>query len=112
MKLSFYYIIGITINSMHPGVVFTDLARYHVKGNVFLKYLYRLFGTLFLRSPDDGAQTIIHMATEPSLAGVNGKYFGDCRIEELKSNAKDVRVAENLFELSEQLCGIDYKSVL
>ena len=97
---------------MHPGVVCTNLARYHLRGNVFLSYLYRLFGAMFLRSSEDGAQTIVHMATEPSLKDVSGKYFGDCRIEELRDNAKDVRVAENLFELSEELCQIEYKTYL
>ncbi|XP_066911068.1 retinol dehydrogenase 14-like [Clytia hemisphaerica] len=103
---------GITINAMHPGIVFTDLARYRIGGNVFLRYLYNIFGTLFLRSSAVGAQTIIHMVTEPSLKGVSGKYFGECRVEELKENAKDERVAEKLFELSEQLCGVNYKTVL
>ena len=97
---------------MHPGMVYTDLARYRIGGNVLLRYLYNIFGTLFLRSSDDGAQTIVHMATEPSLKGVTGKYFGNCQIEELKEEAKDERSAEKLFELSEELCGVDFKSVL
>ena len=104
--------LGISINAMHPGMVFTDLARYRIGGNVFLRYLYNLFGALFLRSSEDGAQTIIHMVTEPSLKGVSGKYFGECRVEELKEKAKDERVAEKLFELSERLCGVDFKTVL
>lgn len=97
---------GITVNVMHPGIVFTDLARYHIKNNIFLKYLYQLFGTLFLRSADDGAETIIHMATDPQLQGVSGEYFGDCDIEDLQPHAKDVKVAERLFALSEEYCGV------
>ena len=93
---------------MHPGIVWTELARYRLT-NIVTKILYRIFAYFLLQTPKQGAQTIIYMATEVSLKGVSGQYFGKCQIEDLKENAKDQKVAEKLWEISEQLTGITWK---
>ena len=59
-----------TVNSLHPGSVATELARYFPGYSV----LYPCLG-LFLKSPWEGAQTNIHCAVEESLENVSGKYF-------------------------------------
>lgn len=93
---------SITVNSMHPGVVWTELGRYRIP-NYIVKLLFTIPAYFLMRSPDQGAQTIIHMATEPSLKGVTGKYFGDCSIESLNSHAEDQHMSEKLWEMSEHL---------
>jgi len=100
---------GITVNSMHPGVVWTELGRYRLK-NFFLKLLFMIPAYFLLRSPAQGAETIVHMATEPELCGVSGKYFGDCAIESVQENAEDDGAAEKLWELSEILTGFRWSS--
>jgi len=33
-----------------------------------------------LQSPEQGAQTTVHLAVSESLEGVSGKYFLDCKV--------------------------------
>ena len=87
---------------MHPGVVRTELGRYRLT-NPILKFLFNILGYFLLRTPKEGAQTILYLATEPSLRTISGKYFGDCKIEEVTDAAKDDKLAEKLWELSELL---------
>lgn len=97
---------GITVNSMHPGIVWTELAR-HKLTNIALKVLYNISAYFLLRKPQEAAQTILYMATEPSLKDSSGKYFGDCRLEELKDTAKDDKMSKKLWEISEKLTGLE-----
>lgn len=55
----------VTVNCLHPGVVETKLLRtgFNMQG-----------ATL-----ESGAQTSLFLATSPSVEGVTGKYFDDCR---------------------------------
>lgn len=87
---------------MHPGVVRTELGRYRL-ANPILKFLFNILGYFLLRTPKEGAQTILYLATEPSLRTISGKYFGDCKIEKVTDAAKDDKLAEKLWELSELL---------
>jgi len=102
---------SVVINSMHPGVVHTELVRHNYLYK--LSYLTRmLIVTLqyfLLRTPDEGAQTIIYMATEPALKGVSGKYFGDCKLEGLAKIAENDQMGEKLWEMSEKLTGFKWQ---
>jgi len=60
-----------------------------------------------MRSATEGAQTVIYLATSDDVAGVSGKYFGDCKEEMLKQHALDSDVAKQLWDVSEKLCGLD-----
>jgi len=98
---------GVTVNSMHPGVVWTSLGRYRLK-NFIMRWLWAIPGYFLLRSAEEGAQTIVHMATDPHLRGVSGKYFGDCKVESVRPNAQDGNVASMLWEMSEKLTGFRF----
>ncbi|XP_002161411.1 retinol dehydrogenase 14 [Hydra vulgaris] len=99
--------LDITANSMHPGVVWTELARYKLS-NFVTKLLYNFFGFFFLRTPDQGAQTIIYMATDPSLKSITNQYFGDCQIEELLPHARCEKRSSKLWEVSEELTASNF----
>lgn len=64
---------GVTVNSLHPGSVATELGRYFPGFSILYPTL-----TLFFKSPWEGAQTNIHCAVEESLENVTGKYFRYC----------------------------------
>jgi len=98
---------GVTVNSMHPGVVWTSLGRYRLK-NFILRLLFAIPGYFLLRSAEEGAQTIVYMATDAHLRGVSGKYFGDCKVESVRANAQDGNVAMMLWEMSEKLTGFRF----
>ena len=71
----------VTVNSLHPGVVATELLRYAESEtfNVVLRWAHKLFYYTFvqhmLKTSVEGAQTSIHCAVDEGLDGVTGKYF-------------------------------------
>ena len=93
------------MNSVHPGIVWTELAR-HSTINPVLKYLAYPLLILILKTPWQGAQTAIYCATEPTLEEVSGQYFGDCRQKECAPQAKDDGIAKKLWEVSEEMTGL------
>lgn len=89
-----------TSNSLHPGVVVTNIAR-NLPG--WQDAIFRFAGSLFLKSVEEGAATTCYVATSPELAGVNGCYFSDCNPVTPSTNMLDDDMAERLWSVSEQL---------
>jgi NAD(P)-dependent dehydrogenase (short-subunit alcohol dehydrogenase family) len=90
---------GVTANCLHPGSVNTNFFN-NVKG-VFGFFTW--IGKPFLRSPEQGADTIIWLATSPELDGVTGKYFFDRREKRSSAESYDLNVAKRLWEESERM---------
>ena len=76
-------------------------------GSSLKQLLYPIFAFLFMRTPFQGAQTIVHLATSSDVDGVSGKYFGDCKEEKIKEHALDEKSALGLWQLSEKACGLE-----
>jgi len=66
------YGTGVTVNAMHPGWADTAAIRDALPG------FSRLIGPL-LRTPEEGADTIVWLAGAPELAGRSGEFFLDRR---------------------------------
>ena len=64
--------LPISVNSLHPGFIATDLAR-ETKG--IIRFFFDLFSQMAAMNSWDGAQNSIHLATSPELASVSGEYF-------------------------------------
>jgi NAD(P)-dependent dehydrogenase (short-subunit alcohol dehydrogenase family) len=64
----------VTINSLHPGVVNTNLIRSPVYTK-FLKYAMYPFVWYFTKTESDGCQCTLFVALSPKIEGVSGKYF-------------------------------------
>jgi NAD(P)-dependent dehydrogenase (short-subunit alcohol dehydrogenase family) len=64
---------GVTANCLHPGVVNTNLGR----GSLNLFSLGAAFARRLYRTPEEGAVTLVHLASSPAVAGVTGRYFVD-----------------------------------
>lgn len=90
---------GVTVNCVHPGAVATGLGKNN--GRV----AQMLIGLLapFFRSPEQGAETSIHVATAPELASVSGKYFMRCRERTPARAALDRDAARRLWEVSAEM---------
>lgn len=99
---------GVTANSLHPGVVLTDLGR-HILPTVSLWLKVALSPLVFFicKNPWQGAQTNIHCAVAKELEKTTGLYFSDCAPKEPAPQAKDDEVARRLWELSAQMVGLD-----
>ncbi|XP_029451821.1 retinol dehydrogenase 14 [Rhinatrema bivittatum] len=95
----------VTVNSLHPGIVRTNLGRY-INIPLLAKPLFNLVSWAFFKTPAEGAQTPVYLASSPEVDGVSGKYFGDCKEEELLPKATDDLVARKLWDVSEIMVGL------
>jgi hypothetical protein len=67
---------GITVNAVHPGIVNTDILRHSSYYDSWLStVVLKPLVWLFIKSPRQGAQTIVYASLDPSLENVSGKYF-------------------------------------
>jgi NAD(P)-dependent dehydrogenase (short-subunit alcohol dehydrogenase family) len=91
---------GMTVNAVHPGHTASDIwkTNFGVIGPV-LKW----FMSLFARTPEQAAETLIYLATSNDVAGVSGRYFEDCQAVETTGMSHDVELAMKLWEVSEQI---------
>ena len=89
----------ITANALHPGAVASGFGRNHPG---FFGRLVAI-GAPFLASPEKGARTTLHVATDPALRGVTGKYFSGCREKAPSRAASDDDTALRLWQISEAM---------
>jgi NAD(P)-dependent dehydrogenase (short-subunit alcohol dehydrogenase family) len=89
-----------TANSVHPGVIFTNLGRHFPKWQTFLA---SLIGWTFMKSVEAGSATTCYVATSPALATTSGHYFADCNAEIPGGQMQNDALALKLWEVSEQL---------
>jgi WW domain-containing oxidoreductase len=94
---------GATANSLHPGVIGTNLAR---NMNPVLAGVMGLFMVPFSKSVAQGAATQCYVATSADLVGVAGKYFADCHEARTNLLASDRHLADRLWKVSEELVGL------
>jgi len=64
-----------------------------------------LLGNAFYKSYSQGAQTVLHCATESSLSEESGHLYRDCKLYVSKKDL-DPEVALRLWEVSAKLTGI------
>ena len=93
---------GVTATCMHPGAVNT---RFGTNNWGPMTILFRLFKPL-MRTPDQGADTVIWLAASPEVEGVSGRYYSDRKPLEPKKIANDPAARRRLWEESERLTGL------
>ncbi|XP_067681166.1 retinol dehydrogenase 12-like [Haliotis asinina] len=100
---------GVTVNCLHPGVVYTEIGRNVTKidFNWFVKFLLNTVGQalyyLFANTPQQGARTTVYCAVAPEMENVSGKFLSDSRICDLLPHAMDADDAERLWHISEEM---------
>jgi NAD(P)-dependent dehydrogenase (short-subunit alcohol dehydrogenase family) len=95
---------GVTVNALHPGAVATRLGR---GSGPWTDLLQRAIG-VFMKSPEQGADTSIYLASDPAVAGLNGRYFANRKEKEPRPFASDDALARRLWAVSEELTGCRY----
>ena len=68
-----------------------------------LKWLQSSCLFTICRSAENGSQTVIYCATEPSVAELSGMYFSDCSVHLTSENGSNLQDAERLWEMSERM---------
>ncbi|MBN3301421.1 RDH13 dehydrogenase, partial [Amia calva] len=92
---------GVTANSLHPGVIRTELGRHVFPTLPWWKRVIALpMIILLFKTPWEGAQTTIHCAVDESLENVSGVYFSDCAPKEVAPQARNDAAARRLWDLS------------
>ncbi|XP_069782941.1 retinol dehydrogenase 12-like isoform X2 [Narcine bancroftii] len=98
---------GVTVNAVHPGVVWTDAMRSLIcQQPLWVRLLVAPF-YFCLKSPRQGAQTTIHCAVAPGLEKVTGQYFSDCRVVEVSHSGQDDCTAKSLWDLSLEMVQLE-----
>jgi len=90
---------GVSAFSLHPGTILTGLTGHLGWANS----LFNVVGRLFTRSMTQGASTTIYCALQPGLEAQSGEFFDMCRLGSCSAQAKDERLAAELYEASLQL---------
>jgi NAD(P)-dependent dehydrogenase (short-subunit alcohol dehydrogenase family) len=95
---------GVTANVLHPGVVRTAFGAEDPGG------VQRLLVPLvraFMKTPEQGAATAVHLASAPDLEHVSGRYFANSAPKRSTARSYDEAVAARLWDVSCELTGID-----
>jgi len=74
---------GITVNCVDPGIVNTKIIR---MGNKFIDKLCDLFFRPLIRTPQQGADTIIYLITENKENNATGQVFKSRKIKQLPTS--------------------------
>jgi NAD(P)-dependent dehydrogenase (short-subunit alcohol dehydrogenase family) len=93
---------GVTANCLHPGFVAT---RFADASSGFISAVVRGAKT-FALTPEEGARTIVYLATATEVAAVSGKYFYQCKEVAPSAEALQDADARRLWDLSLQLSGL------
>ena len=93
---------GVTANCLHPGVIGTRLLADYMG----VPFAGRALASTFGAKPEQGAETILYLATSPDVEAVSGKYFENKRPVRSSSQSYDVGTARRLWEVSAGMTGL------
>jgi len=93
---------GVTANCLHPGFVAT---RFGDNNSGLMSSIFG-FAKNFALSPEQGAQTIVYLASSPEVEGLSGKYFYKCREAAPADVAQNDADATRLWEVSAKIAGV------
>ncbi len=89
-----------TANSVHPGVILTNLSRHM---NPVARSIFGLGGRLVLKDVGQGSATSCYVAVHSGAAKVSGRYFADCNVAEPRADGSDAATATRLWAVSEEI---------
>lgn len=96
---------GVTANAVCPGLVATNLVE---GGPAFGGWDRLLSRTFLVRTPEQGARISVRLATDPSLAGVSGRYFpstpGSRFLPKVRA-ARDPQLQRRIWDRTVELVG-------
>ncbi len=93
---------NVTANAVHPGIVATNLGRDQSKFSQW-------FARKFFKSPEEGAQTSIYLASSADVEGITGKYFINKEPRESSEESYNKEDAQRLWTICEELTGLKSK---
>ncbi|KAL2229462.1 UNVERIFIED_CONTAM: Short-chain dehydrogenase TIC 32 B, chloroplastic [Sesamum indicum] len=92
--------INITVNSVHPGLIMTNLFKYSGFLMHFDAGILKICTFILWKNVHQGAATTCYIALHPGLKGVSGKYFVDCNKFKPSRVARSEVLAKRLWDFS------------
>lgn len=103
---------NITVNSLHPGVIHTDLLNKMAIGFI-PKALRKLvekplnkFLSLFMSKPKTAAKPIINLALSPETENISGQYFEKSKLSISSKITYNSALRKKVWDMSERLVGL------
>jgi NAD(P)-dependent dehydrogenase (short-subunit alcohol dehydrogenase family) len=93
----------VTVNALHPGFIGTNLTSDNGLLGLLAGPLMRLAG----RSPEQGAQTPVYLATATEVEALTGKYFVDCEPVASAPQSYDEEAGRRLWDISLAQTGLE-----
>jgi NAD(P)-dependent dehydrogenase (short-subunit alcohol dehydrogenase family) len=94
---------GVTANCLHPGFV---ASRFGDESGGLLSIAVGIAKRLFAVSPQEGAETSVHLASAPEVESRNGLYFVKSAPATPSEAACDDAAAERLWQESARIAGL------
>lgn len=102
-RLGVHHVVA---NSLHPGVVNSNLPRSTPLLKTPIRQITAPFRWLFLKTDRDGAQTSLYLALSKKVDGVSGKYFAECKLASENPLALNDQACDDLYNYSLEQCGV------
>lgn len=90
----------ITCVCVSPGVVNTDLGRW---ANPILRFFAQPILKLTMKTPEQGADTVIFAATDPSVDNMSGAFLSDRKLYEGSERSHETILQQKLWDMSEKV---------
>ncbi|XP_059908856.1 retinol dehydrogenase 12 isoform X1 [Gadus macrocephalus] len=94
---------NVTVNSLHPGTVNSELTRH----STLMTVLFTV-SSIFLKTPQEGAQTSVYCAVAEELHAISGKHFSDCSPAFVAPQGRSEETARRLWDASCENLGIEW----
>jgi retinol dehydrogenase-14 len=93
---------GVTVNAVHPGTVASGFGE---NNNGVMKFSMKIYHQFSL-TPEQGADTVVYLASSPDVEGVTGKYWTLRKAVASSPQSYDQDAQKRLWTVSAQLAGI------
>lgn len=94
---------GVTVNAVHPGVIKSGMLA-DIR-NPVIRILFNM-AKQFFKTPEEGAQGTVYLATSPEVEGKTGGYYEDMRLVASNPISYDQEAIERLWRTSEKYVGL------
>jgi NAD(P)-dependent dehydrogenase (short-subunit alcohol dehydrogenase family) len=95
---------GVTANCLHPGFVGT---RFGDSSGGLMAFAIKIAKN-FALTPEQGAQTIIYLASSPEVEGKTGGYYDKCKLVAPTKAAQNDADARRLWDVSAKIAGVGF----
>eukprot|EP00096_Caligus_rogercresseyi_P007701 TRINITY_DN256_c0_g3_i1.p1 TRINITY_DN256_c0_g3~~TRINITY_DN256_c0_g3_i1.p1 ORF type:complete len:327 (-),score=78.97 TRINITY_DN256_c0_g3_i1:92-1072(-) len=98
---------GINTYAIDPGPIRSGLGLHSLRGLGYLKGSLALFCWFpWLRSSENGVQSLLYAVTDERLLSQSGFYYKDCAVQVTNEVAADMDAAYRLWEMSERMAAL------